>query len=251
MKVSIITVTWNSEETLEDTIGSVISQTYQDIEFIVVDGLSTDNTKAIIEKYRNHISVFVSEKDRGIYDAINKGIALAKGEIIAILHSDDMYYDAHVISEVVSTMTNTETDACYGNLVYVDRKNTSKVLRFWHSGAYRKNLFLKGWMPPHPAFFIKKWCYERYGTYTLDLKSSGDYELMLRMLHKNGVSVSYINKVLVKMRAGGTSNVTLKNRIRGNREDYKAWEMNGLKPGMFTLIRKPLSKLRQYLQRPA
>jgi glycosyltransferase involved in cell wall biosynthesis len=250
MKVSIITVTWNSEETLEETILSVISQTYHDIEFIVVDGMSTDNTKAIIEKYRDHISVFISEKDKGIYDAINKGIELATGGIIAILHSDDMYFNEQVIGDVVATMTKTQTDACYGNLVYVDRRNTSKVLRFWHSGAYRKNLFLKGWMPPHPAFFIKKWCYDQYGKYTLALKSSGDYELMLRMLHKHCVSVSYINKVLVKMRAGGTSNVTLKNRIRGNREDYKAWEMNGLKPWMLTLIRKPLSKLKQYLLRP-
>jgi len=251
MKVSIVTVCYNSASTLEDTIRSVAAQNYPDIEYLVIDGKSTDGTQDIIEKYIDRISVFVSEKDKGIYDAINKGIALASGEVIAILNSDDMYAHEQVISRVVASMQENHSDACYGNLVYVKRDDTSAVLRYWKSGNYSDGLFYKGWMPPHPAFFIKKWCYSSYGTFSLELRSSADYELMLRMLHRHRVKVSYVNEVLVKMRAGGTSNMSLKNRIRGNREDYRAWELNGLKPGRFTLIRKPLSKLLQYFLRPS
>lgn len=246
-KVSIITVTFNSEQTIEDTVKSVLAQDYKNIEYLIIDGKSSDSTLRILNSYTDKIAKIISENDKGIYDAINKGIDLATGEIICILNSDDMYYDEKVISSVVNEMHIHNADSAYGNLYYVDRINTNKVIRKWISGKYSYGKFLHGWMPPHPAFFIKKKCYVKYGKFNLGLKSSADYELMLRMLHKNKISTCYINKIMVKMRTGGTSNVSLKNRIRGNKEDYEAWRLNGLKPRFYTLIWKPVSKIFQYL----
>lgn len=247
MKVSIITVSYNSAETIEDTIQSVLSQEYTDVEYIIVDGKSTDHTAEIVSKYHNKISKFVSEKDKGIYDALNKGIALATGDIVGLLHADDLYANTNVISDVVKQFTSSNAAAIYADLNYVDRYNTTKVIRKWRSGNYKDGMFLKGWMPPHPTFFVKKTCYDTYGTFNLKLRSSADYELMLRFIHVNKIKISYLQKMIVNMRAGGQSNVSLLNRLKGNKEDHLAWELNGLKPGMFTLIRKPLSKLLQYL----
>jgi glycosyltransferase involved in cell wall biosynthesis len=249
MKVSIITITYNSAETIEDTIRSVLSQDYSDIEYIVVDGASKDSTLEIIERNRSSISKFVSERDKGIYDAMNKGVAMATGDVIGILNSDDFYADEHVISDIVKTIQQSNSDGCYADLVYVDRIATSKVIRSWISGEYRHGDFLRGWMPPHPTFFVKRSVYDAHGHYSLQLRSAADYELMLRFIHKHGISVSYLPRVITKMRAGGQSNVTLKNRWRANKEDRLAWKMNGLQPGFLTLIRKPLSKLLQYLPR--
>jgi len=246
LKVSIITVCYNSAETIEATIRSVVSQDYNTIEYIIVDGQSTDATLHIIEKYKDQISKIISEKDAGIYFAINKGIAAATGDIIAILHADDLYTNNQVIYSVVKAFDNKQTDKVYGNLQYGEHIDTMKVTRNWKSGEYTNGLFLKGWMPPHPAFFVRKTCYEKYGTYNTELKSAADYELMLRLLHKHNCSTAYIPQILIKMRVGGKSNVTLLNRIKANREDKKAWLMNGLKPGMFTFILKPLSKIGQF-----
>jgi glycosyltransferase involved in cell wall biosynthesis len=247
MKVSIITITYNSAETIEDTIRSVISQDYSNVEYIIVDGASKDKTLEIVERYRSHISKIVSERDKGIYDAMNKGVAMATGDVIGILNSDDFYADSHVISDIVKTMASAKSDACYADLVYVDRLETTKVIRAWKSGEYRHGHFLKGWMPPHPTFFVKHSLYKAHGLYSLELKSAADYELMLRFIHKHGISLSYLPRVITKMRAGGQSNITIKNRWRANKEDRLAWKMNGLQPGFLTLIRKPLSKLLQYL----
>jgi len=249
MKVSIITVSYNSAETIEQTILSVVNQDYKNIEYIIVDGLSKDNTLEIVNNYKSQITKIVSEKDNGIYDALNKAISLATGDVIGMIHADDLYANNSIVSDIVSAFTNNEVDAVYADLNYVDRFNTSKIIRKWKSGAYKQGLFLKGWMPPHPTFFVKKSCYEKYGTFNLKLKSSADYELMLRMIHVNKISLAYLPRLVVNMRAGGQSNVSLLNRIRGNKEDHLAWELNGLKPKMFTLIRKPLSKLIQYLIR--
>ena len=249
MKVSVITVCYNSAETIGATLQSVIGQDHGDIEYIIVDGKSTDGTLQIIEKYREQLSAIISEKDEGIYFAINKGIAAATGEIIAILHADDFYADASVISTVVRTFLEKNTDTVYGDLQYVDRRNASVVKRHWQSGAYTDGLFRKGWMPPHPAFFLRKEYYDRYGSFNTTFASAADYELMLRMLEKHKVSTAYLPEVLVRMRTGGVSNITLKNHIRANREDRRAWKINGLKPGWFTLIRKPLSKLTQFWAR--
>ena len=248
MKVSIITVTYNSAATVEDTIKSVCSQDYPDIEYLLIDGGSKDKTLDIAQKYKNKISQIISEPDNGMYDAINKGIAMATGEIIAILNSDDFYMDEKVISNVVDTFKSTNSEAVYGNLFYVDALDTNKVIRKWNSGSYSGNSFLYGWMPPHPSFFAKKACYEKYGNFDLSLKSAADYELMLRFIHKHRIRLAYLNKTLVKMRIGGMSNSSLKNRINANREDRKAWAINGLKPYPFTLYLKPLRKVFQYLK---
>lgn len=246
MKVSIITVTYNSEAYLEQTIRSVLSQSYEDIEYIIVDGGSTDNTKHIISLYQNKISRFVSEKDKGIYDALNKGLAMASGDVIGILHSDDFYAHERVIEKVVKTFKDTQADALYANLCYVDAKNTSKITRKWLSGEYKENSFLYGWMPPHPTFFVKKDVYKRIGHFDLNFKTSADYELMLRFIHKHRIKLAYLNEYIVNMRVGGQSNASINNRIIANLEDRKAWEVNGIKPYFFTLWLKPLRKIRQF-----
>lgn len=249
MKVSIITIAYNSETTIETTIRSVIAQSYPNIEYIIIDGKSKDSTLSIIEKYTSQISRVVSEPDKGIYDAMNKGVRMASGDIIGILNSDDFYADSDVIKNVVSLFERTQCDATYADLVYVDRLDEQKILRTWISGDYRHGAFLKGWMPPHPTFFVKADVYKRFGQYSTELRSSADYEFMLRVLHKQQIKVAYLNRVITKMRAGGQSNVTLKNRLRANKEDRMAWRMNGLRPQPWTLILKPLSKLQQFFKR--
>lgn len=249
MKVSVITIAYNSSETIADTIRSVLSQNYHDIEYIIVDGSSKDGTVELVKSFGNKVSKFISEPDRGIYDAMNKGVQLATGDIIGILNSDDFYADENVIADVVSKFERESSDALYGDLVYVNREQTDKVVRTWKAGEYRHGKFLSGWMPPHPTFFAKRACYEQFGLYSLELKSAADYELMLRFIHKHGIRLSYLPRTMTKMRLGGQSNVSLMNRIKANLEDRKAWQMNGLHPGLFTLTRKPLSKVVQFLKK--
>ena len=248
-KVSIITVSYNSAETIKDTIQSVVDQDYDNIEYLIVDGKSSDNTLEIVESFGDQISKVVSEKDNGIYDALNKGINMATGDLVAILNSDDVYASNQVISSIVSLMNAEGTDTAYADLVYVDRFDLNKVIRYWKSGAYKQGIFLKGWMPPHPTFFVKKEVYNKLGVFNLSLRTAADYEIMLRILHKHQTSVSYLPETIVRMRVGGVSNMSLKNRIKANREDKKAWELNGLKPGPMTLLFKPLSKIFQYIKK--
>lgn len=250
MKISIITIAWNSAATIEDTIKSVVSQDYADIEYIVVDGASKDNTIDIINRYKDNIAVVISEPDKGIYDAMNKGVKAATGDVIGILNSDDYYADARVISDIVQVFKNTNADGVYADLVYVNRFETDRILRYWKAGEYRPGMFRKGWMPPHPTFFIKSECYRNFGLYNTELRSAADYELMLRMIHKHQISVAYLNRVITRMRDGGESNVTFKNRLRANKEDRRAWAINGVKPGILTLYIKPLSKLKQFIFKP-
>ncbi|MEO5570500.1 MAG: glycosyltransferase family 2 protein, partial [Bacteroidia bacterium] len=184
MKVSIITITYNSQQTVEKTIQSVISQNYPDIEYILVDGKSKDKTISIIDKYKDKISKIVSEKDHGLYDALNKGIKHATGDVIGLLHSDDLYADEYVISKVVEKFkSDPSLQGVYADLVFVNRNDTTKVMRTWKSGEYQEGAFIKGWMPPHPTFFVKKECYEKFGFFNVKLKLSADYELMLRFIH--------------------------------------------------------------------
>jgi glycosyltransferase len=250
VKVSIITVCRNSEATIEATLRSVAEQDYADIEYIVIDGGSTDKTLTILEKYRNKISKLVSEKDEGMYFAINKGVLLATGDIVGILNSDDFYANEKIISRVAQEFNSQKTDSVYGDLQYVSKENTQKTIRHWKSEPFKPELFLKGWMPPHPAFFVKRNCYEKFGAFNTAFTISADYELMLRFLYKNRISSFYIPEVLVKMRTGGISNARISSRIKANREDRMAWKINGLKPGKLTFIKKPLSKLRQFLPLP-
>jgi len=249
MKVSIITVCYNSATTIEDTIQSVLGQSYPNIEYLVIDGVSQDGTLEIVNEFENEISKIVCEPDQGMYDAINKGIGLCTGDIIAILNADDFYIDNEVIADVVATMQAENADSLYSDLYYVAADDTDKVIRNWVSGKFNRQNFLYGWMPPHPTFFVKRAVYEKHGNFNLSLKSAADYELMLRFLYKNKLSTCYLPRPLVRMRVGGMSNVSLKNRINANKEDRLAWSMNGLRPKPFTMLLKPLRKVIQFVRK--
>lgn len=246
MKISIITVVYNGDKTIRDTIESVLKQTHPDLEYIIVDGNSSDSTLEIVRSYGSRIAQVLSEPDQGIYDAMNKGIKIATGEVIGLLNADDVYATSDVLAEVASRFTETEADGVYGDLVYVDQYDLAKVRRTWKAGQYRPGNFLRGWMPPHPTFFLKRNSYEKYGHFRLDMSSAADYELMLRMIHKNEVKLSYIQKTFVRMRVGGVSNSTLKNRWIANRNDLEAWKVNGLKPYPITVLLKPFRKILQF-----
>jgi glycosyltransferase involved in cell wall biosynthesis len=248
LRISIITVTYNSAETVAETMQSVEAQDYPHIEHIVVDGQSTDETLEIVRQYP-HTATLISEKDDGIYDAMNKGIRAATGDIIGILNSDDMYENEHVITKVAEVFKDPEIQACYADIEYVDSMNTSRVTRRWKAGHYDKNSFYWGWMPPHPSFFVRSSVYDRVGLFNTLLRSAADYEMMLRILVKHHLRAAYIPEVIVKMRTGGMSNASVKNRIRANREDREAWKANGLKPYFFTLYLKPLRKIRQFIRK--
>lgn len=247
MKISVITITYNSEKTVEDTIKSVVAQDFPNLEYLIIDGMSKDKTLQVVGKYNAYIDKVVSEKDKGLYDALNKGIKAATGEVIGMLHSDDIYANNQVISKVAQQFAiDPDLEAVYADLVFVDRNDTGKVLRTWKAGEYKEDAFKKGWMPPHPTFFVKKSVYERFGGFNLDLKLSADYELMLRFIHKEKIKVAYLPEIIVKMRMGGISNTSFFVKLKANLEDKKAWKLNGVKPGWFTTLRKPLKKIGQY-----
>jgi glycosyltransferase involved in cell wall biosynthesis len=247
LKISILTVVYNGATTIRHCIESVLSQDYPDIEYIIVDGNSKDGTQEIIRSYGSKIASFISEPDAGIYDAMNKGIQLATGDVIGILNADDFYAYPSVISDVAAVFASGDIEASYGDLEYIDANDATVVRRKWVSGEYKAGSFLSGWMPPHPTFFVKKNLYENYGLFRLDLGSAADYELMLRFVHREKIRLAYLPKVLVKMRAGGVSNSNLKNRIKANRNDRKAWEINNLRPKFYTLLLKPLRKIIQFI----
>jgi glycosyltransferase len=249
MKISIITAVHNNCDTIEDTIRSVLAQKYENVEYIIVDGGSTDGTLKIIKKYRNKISRWVSERDNGIYDALNKGLKMSSGDIIGFLHADDMYPHGMVIDWVVSRILNCGTESCYGDLIYVHKNNTDRKIRYWKSGPYRQGLFKRGWMPPHPTFFVKREVFDKYGDFNTDFKIAADYEHMLRVLERNKISTHYIPEILVKMRTGGKSNNSLKNLVIKSSEDYKAWKINDLDGGLYTVLLKNISKLPQFFRK--
>lgn len=249
MKISIITVSLNSAATIESTLESVDRQSFSPIEHILIDGGSTDGTLDIIERYRPGVTHVISQPDHGIYDAMNKGIAMATGDVIGILNADDFYVHEQVIAMVADAFDDESIDVCYGDLEYVDSDDTDKVFRYWKSGTYQPDKFYLGWMPPHPTFFARRSLYETHGLFNLDLGSSADYELMLRFLLRYGAQAQYIPKVLVRMRTGGASNASLGNRFKANRMDRRAWRVNGLTPYPWTLFLKPLSKLGQFFIR--
>jgi glycosyltransferase involved in cell wall biosynthesis len=245
-KVSIITVILDNHKLVADAINSVLSQTYPDIEYIIIDGGSKDGSLDVIRSYGDKIHVVLSEPDRGIYDAMNKGLALATGDIVGFLNSDDFYADDTIIADVVATFSKTGLQAVYGDLDYVSLHNKSQVVRKWRSGEYNVKRFYEGWMPPHPTFFALRSVYTSFGGYNTVLRSSADYELMLRMGLVHKISMQYLPKVMVKMRMGGQSNRSFRNRILAHLEDKKAWEIHNLKPRYYTLWFKPLLKVKQY-----
>jgi len=246
MKISIITACYNSAATIRDTLESIAAQDYPDIEHIIIDGASTDDTLSIVSRFP-HVRKVISGKDKGIYDAMNKGIHEATGDVIGILNSDDVYKDSNAITKVMASFERENADAVYADLQYVKYDDLSKVTRTWHSGNYSKRKFYFGWMPPHPTFFVRKHVYEKLGNFNCNLRSAADYEFMLRVLFKHNLRVAYIPHVLVKMRTGGASNATLSNRLRANREDREAWRLNDIKPYFFTIPFKPLRKVFQFI----
>lgn len=247
MKVSIITVCYNAASTIEDTIQSVLGQTYGNIEYVIIDGGSSDGTQSIIEKYRDKIDYYQSEPDGGIYFGMNKGISACTGDFVGILNADDIYASKDVLETVVNCIKTENVNSVYGDLVYVSETDLNKVVRTWVSGNYYRNSFLKGWMPPHPTFFVKREFYNQLGCFNTKFRIAADYELMLRFLYKNKLSVGYVPQTLIKMRTGGASNSSLKNRIQANKEDRNAWEINSITPKWYTLFLKPLSKLIQFI----
>ena len=247
-RISIITVTYNASDHLRDCLDSVREQDV-DVEHILIDGASTDGTLNILDAYQDHLAHVTSEKDEGMYDAANKGIGLATGDVIGILNADDFYFSNDTLSKVVEAFSDEDVDAVYGDLVYVDRNNTGKVIRAWRSGEYQSCKFYQGWMPPHPTFFVRRRVYERYGLFNPELGTAADYELMLRMLLKHGIRAAYIPEILVKMRSGGMSNQSLAGRLKANRMDRKAWTVNDLSPHPWTLWMKPIRKIGQWVNK--
>ena len=246
MKISVITATYNSAGTVKDTLTCIRQQDHPDIEHIIVDGCSTDDTLDIVARFP-HVGKVVSGKDKGIYDAMNKGIRLATGEVIGILNSDDVYIDSSVLSAVAGAFADPAVMTVYADLQYVHPDDLDRIQRTWISGPFKKENFYYGWMPPHPTFFVRAEVYGQAGLFNTDLRSAADYELMLRILLKHGLPARYIPRVIVKMRAGGMSNASLGNRLRANKEDRMAWKLNGLKPYFFTLYMKPLRKISQFI----
>lgn len=248
MTISIITATFNSEKTLRSTFDSILMQTYKEYEVIVVDGNSKDNTINIIKEYEikfNKRMRWISERDNGIYDAMNKGIAMAKGEIVGILNSDDFFYDDKVLEEINNGFINNNTECVFGNLVYVDANKTDVILRIWKGSEYREGRFKYGWVPAHPTFYVKRECYLKYGNYDLSYQVSADFELMLRFLAKHKIKSTYINRYFVRMRMGGESNSSVRNIIIGNQNIMRAFKKNDVKSTVFYPAFRLLPKVLQ------
>ena len=247
LKISIITAVYNNRDTIEAAIQSVLAQTHCEIELIVIDGGSTDGTREVLAQYESSIAILVSEPDDGIYHALNKGIDLASGEAIGFLHSDDLFADNFAIERVVSAFADSDVDAVYGDLLYVSKDDTSRVVRSWISGTYHRGLLSQGWMPPHPTFYVRREVYQRLGAFDVALRISADYDCMLRFLCA-GVKLAYIPYVQVRMRTGGVSNRSLRNVAQKSCEDYIALRRNRV-GGAYTLFWKNVSKLPQFFRR--
>ena len=246
MKISLITVTYNSEKYLSHCIESVQRQSYKDIEHIIIDAKSTDGTISIIKKYEAKIAKWVSEPDRGMYDAINKGMSMATGDVVGILNSDDMLVSDDVIASIVKVFEREQVDSVYGDLEYVDKENTDRIFRIWKGKKYHRNLFRIGWMPGHPTFYIKRSLVEQYGGYENHYFTAADYEFMARYLFKHKISSYYLPKLIVKMRMGGASNKSISRRLRANRRDYLAMKKNKIPFPLTVSVLKPIIKLHQY-----
>lgn len=243
MKISIITATYNSEAHIADCVKSVNSQTYDNIEHIIIDGASKDNTVKIIEGTPNRVTKIVSEPDKGIYDAMNKGIRMATGDVIGILNSDDFFTSDDVIEEVVDTFNNNDIDALYGDVHFVDPNDLNKCVRYYSSAIFKPSLFRFGFMPAHPSFYMKRECYEKHGLYALDYKIASDYDLLIRYLYKEKINYKYLKKDFVTMRTGGVSTENFNSRVTLNREIVKACKKYGIKTNMFLLSLKYLYKI--------
>jgi glycosyltransferase involved in cell wall biosynthesis len=246
VKVSIITVVQNCKEYIEDCIQSVISQLYPDIEYIVIDGHSTDGTLGIINRYQSNISHCLSEPDGGMYAALNKGIAMATGDIVGILNADDYFVNQGVVGELVQCLLEHNCDAVYGNLNYVNRADTDRIFRKWLSRNVNLKDLERGWMPAHPTLFIRRKYFDLYGCYAIDFGTAADYELILRFLYTHRLKAVFLDKLLVNMRTGGMSNGSLKKRCLALMYDYKAIRSHNLPNPFVALTLKKIRKLRQF-----
>jgi glycosyltransferase involved in cell wall biosynthesis len=252
MKISIITVVRNNVKTIQQTIESVLSQEYKNIEYIIIDGDSTDGTLEIIKSFRGSIDKFISEKDQGLYDAMNKGINLASGDVVGFLHSDDFYFNSKVLSTVINTFKEyPKVDACYADLIYIHRTDTSRIIRYWKSSDYSSGIFSKGWSPPHPTLFIRKKIYQKYGDFDLSYHISSDIELMIRFIEVYKIKVKYVPHLWVKMRIGGLSSSGIKNILKQNKEVLSILKSYKLANNIIVFfLYKVISRLKQLLQRP-
>lgn len=248
MKISIITACYNSSKSILDTLESINSQTHEDIELIIIDGGSTDNTLDLLKSYNNIIYTIVSEKDNGIYDAMNKGIRLATGDIIGILNSDDLYFDDKVLFDISKEFENeNDLEILFGNIVYVKENDIKKIVRKWISKKYFSNYFEWGNVPPHPSLFVKKNVYSKAGMFDLNYTLAADYEFMLRIFKKHNFNSKYINRFIVKMRLGGATNKNIRNIIVGNIEIIRSWKDNQLNYPFWLLPIKICKRLIQYI----
>ena len=248
MKVSVITVCYNRKTTIEQSIKSVLNQDYPNIEYIVVDGNSSDGTKDIIESYSDQISKYISERDSGMYDAINKGLSMATGDIVGLMHSDDVFYDTTVISKIVEVFKNNpDTDAIYGNGIYVTNDEEQKIVRNRIGGEYDYKRLKKGWLPLHPTVYIRKSVIDQYGKYNLSFKIASDTEFLLRYLFKHKISVTYLNTYIVKMRMGGLS-TNYKRAFEVLKEDYNIYRFHQIS-GVKVVFQKKILALIQYVKK--
>ena len=248
MRISIITATYNSEKTLLDTLLSLEKQTHPDIEYIVVDGASKDNTIKLIKSNCTKVSKIICEPDKGIYDALNKGIQAASGDVIGFLHSDDLLAYDDAIADIAKTFEITGCDAIYGDLEYVAQNDTTKRIRLWKSGSFSRFKMKVGWMPPHPSFYMKRKCYRQFGCFSLDYRISADYDSLLRYILKQRISIAYLPKVLVKMRVGGISNRSVSSMVKKSMEDIRVMNQNGI-IWPIALVYKNISKLPQFIKK--
>ena len=248
MKISIVTPVFNDRR-VGCALDSILSQRHEhELELIVVDAGSTDGTMDILDGYRDRIAILISEADDGIYDGMNKGVRLASGDVVGILNADDRYADEFVLRDVLEAFSDSDTDACYGNLVYVN--DNDEIVRYWKSGGHSAGKWYWGWMPPHPTFFVRRNMYEQYGDFDLRFPIAADYELMLRLLFKERVRVKYLDRVLVRMALGGASNGSIPSIIKANQEVARAWRRNDLNGGFLVPLLKPASKVFQFVGKP-
>jgi glycosyltransferase len=245
MKISLITPVFNNASEIEETLHSVFSQDIPNLEYIVIDGGSTDGTLDILKKYSDKISILVSEKDKGLYHALNKGFSIASGDILGLIHSGDLFAQNDILKKIGSKFIESDIDVLYGDLVYVQKIQPSKIVRYWKSGNFSNGRLAWGWVPPHPSLFMKREHYQKLGPFNTDYKISADYDLMLRVLKDSDLKIHYLPEVLVRMRTGGKSNNSFKNLIDKSIEDWKIIRKN--RSGhLHTLFFKKFSKISQY-----
>jgi len=249
MKVSVITVAFNASHTIADTLDSVAAQLHPDIEHVVVDGASTDGTLEVIKRHGQRVSRLVSEPDSGIYDAMNKGLRLATGDIIGFLNADDVYVDPGVLARVAAAMEHDRLDVLFGDAEFVSPERPDKSLRRYRSDRFRPDRIAWGWMPAHPALFLRRQVYERFGLFRTDYRIAGDFELVARVFHGDTLKYRHVPEVMVRMRTGGISTGGWRNTLLLNREVLRACRENGIKTNLVKILSKYPAKLLEFFRR--